>query len=197
MRTYRPALYLLPLALFVASAVPAVFAGYDPALALPTLVVLLAGGLLSAGLALAGRKARLWEAAAGLFVLLCVLVAGYVITQMGRLDYAEKVGIISSLAELIARITPNLARWQPNLNSVATFIEAAPFIAAGLAFSTAKRKLRLLWLGAAAILLGGLLFSASRGAWLAVGREVSCCGRLATGNLPAGWPSGLLPGWLR
>lgn len=168
MRTYRPALYLLPLALFVASAVPAAFVGYDPALALPTLAILLAGGLLTAGLALAGRKARLWEATAGLFVVLCVLVAGYVITQMGRLDYDEKVGVISSLAALIARMTPNLARWQPNLNSVATFLEAAPFIAVGLAFSTSKGKMRLLWLGAAAILLGGLLFSASRGAWLAV-----------------------------
>ena len=168
MRTYRPALYLLPVILFVASAMPAAFVGYDLGLALPTLFVLLGGGLLTAVLALAGRKARLWEAAAGLFVLLCVLVAGYIITQMGRLDYAEKVGGISSLAALIARITPDLARWQPNLNSVATFIEAAPFIAVGLAFSTSKRKLRLLWLGAAAILLGGLLFSASRGAWLAV-----------------------------
>lgn len=168
MKPYRPALYLIPVALFVASAVPAAFVGYDPGLAWPTLAVLLGGGLLTAGLALAGRKARLWEAAAGLFVLLCVLVAGYVITQMGRLDYDEKVGVISSLAALIGRITPNLARWQPNLNSVATFIEAAPFIAVGLAFSTANRKLRFLWLGAAAILLGGLLFSASRGAWLAV-----------------------------
>ncbi|MBN1371974.1 MAG: O-antigen ligase family protein [Anaerolineaceae bacterium] len=168
MKTYRPALYLLPVTLFVASALPAAFVGYNPGLAWPTLAVLLAGGLLSAALALAGRKTRPWEAAAGLFVLLCVLVAGYVITQMGRLDYDEKVGVISSLATLIAHVTPNLARWQPDLNSVATFIEAAPFIAVGLAFSTSKRKLRFLWLGAAAILLGGLLFSASRGAWLAV-----------------------------
>ncbi len=165
---YRPVWYLLPVILFVASAVPAVFTGYDPPLALPTLAALLAGGLLTIGVALAGRKAILWELAAGVFVLLGLLVAGYVITQLGRLDYDEKVGGISSLAALIARITPNLAHWQPQLNSVATFLEAAPFIAVGLAFSTTRRKPRILWLGAAAILLGGLLFSVSRGAWLAV-----------------------------
>jgi len=159
----------LPVALFLISAALAVVPAYDRSTAWTPLGFLLAGGVVYLLVSRLGRSAgATMRIAIGISVF-GTLVALYFITQYPHYPGLDKVAVISSILDLIGRVTPNLAFWAPVGNSVATALEGLLFLAVGAGFSTQHRGLRwLLWV-CAALMAAALVLTSSRGAWLAVG----------------------------
>jgi len=100
--------------------------------------------------------------------ILGVLLSLFFITQAGRLGYDDKVESITSLATRISALFPNLAFWKPLANTVATYLESIFFIGVGLLLSIRNKGLRLFFLASTVIIGVALIFTSSRGAWLAV-----------------------------
>ncbi|RPJ47606.1 MAG: hypothetical protein EHM21_08095 [Chloroflexi bacterium] len=160
--------YDLPLALFLISAVTGILPAYDRSLSMTALVALLGGGLLYTAISrLASTRAR-WDAAALGLAAVTVLVSGYYVTQLGHMGFEEKIAPLARAAAGIARFTPDLAYWKPLGNTIGTFLEGGLFLLVGLALVTHRPVPRALLLAGLGFTILALLFSASRGAWLAV-----------------------------
>ena len=159
----------LPVALFLASAALAVVPAYNRSTAWAPLAWLLAGGVVYLLVSRLGRGAGADMRIAIGVSMLGALLALYFITQYPHYPGLDKVAVISSILDLIGRVTPNLAFWAPVANSVATALEGLLFLAVGAGFAAQRRGLRwLLWV-CAAFMAAALLLSSSRGAWLAAG----------------------------
>lgn len=159
----------LPVALFLASAGLAVVPAYDRATAWAPLGFLLAGGVVYLLVSRLGQGEGAIMRIAAVVSALGALVALYFITQYPHYPGLDKVAVISSVLELIGRVTPNLAFWAPVANSIATALEGLLFLAVGAGMATQRRRLRWLLWGCAAIMGAALVLTSSRGAWLAVG----------------------------
>lgn len=158
----------LPVALFLASAALAVVPAYDHSTAWVPLAWLLAGGVVYLLVSRLGRGVGAAMCIAIGASMLGALLALYFITQYPHYPGLDKVAVISSILDLIGRVTPNLAFWAPVANSVATALEGLLFLTVGAGFTAQRRGMRwLLWICAALMALA-LLLTSSRGAWLAV-----------------------------
>lgn len=168
MKRIRLAPFDLPLAVFWGSALLGLFLVYDPAPGQRTLVALTGMTLLYGFVSRAAGAERRWDAFAGLLTGLCALAALYFVSQAGHIAYDEKIGPIDRAAQWIATLLPAFPFWKPVPNSLATFLEGGFFIALGLAMQERGSRRRIVWWAAVFALALGLLFSASRGAWLGV-----------------------------
>lgn len=156
-----------PIILFLTGACLAVFPAWDRGLAWAPLAVLLGGGVIYALVSRLG--AQDW----GQWIILRIAVIGtglaalFFITQYGHYIEAGKVGPVTRMAQLAARIFPDLSFWRPLGNSMGTLLEGMIFICAAAWFIEKQRAWRIA--SGIAVLLAGLavLFSESRGAWLA------------------------------
>ncbi len=171
MQTHRTCFTPLdaPLALFLLSAVIAAFIGYDRSTAWVPLAVLLGAG---GGYVLVSRTGRHSLRAMRIATIVSgagALVGLYFITQYPHYPGLDKVAVISSILDLIGRITPNLAFWTPVANSIAALLEGLIFLAIGVGWAAQQRGLRWFALACAGMMALAVLFTSSRGAWLAVG----------------------------
>ncbi|TLN13774.1 O-antigen ligase family protein, partial [bacterium] len=158
----------LPLALFWLSALAGLWVAYDSSLGQRTLLALSGMLLLYLFLSRAALAEKRWDTFASLLVALCALVGFYFVTQAGHIAYEEKIGLLDRITQWIASIVPAFPFWRPVPNSLATFLEGGIFLAVGLALLAKSPKYRLAAWIAVAVIAAGLLFSASRGAWLGV-----------------------------
>jgi O-antigen ligase len=154
--------------LFTLSAIPALWMGYNWVLGIPTLIALVGGCLVYGLVSRLAVKESWWrKIAAGIVVIGC-LIAVYFITQAGRLEYDEKVGVIFRLSTWISAFFPTLSFWKPQPNSIGSFLEGLIFLCIPLSLGRLTAAEKWLWRGSFFIIALALLLSASRGAWLAV-----------------------------
>jgi O-antigen ligase len=158
----------IAITIFVASAIPALTIGYDWHLGLTTLEALIGGLILYWLVSRLASQPEIWEIVAGGLVLVGGILGMYFVSQAGHLEYAEKVEAISKMVGVLARFTPDLAVWKPQTNSVAVFLEGIFFASIGMAALKKKQRTRWIWICLTVAIGLGLLFSASRGAWLAI-----------------------------
>ena len=168
MKPVRFAPFDLPLIVFWLSAAAGLAVTYDPQSGLRTLIVFTGMAVLYGFLSRAASSARRWDAFAAVLVALGALAGFYFITQAGHIAYDDKIGPIDRAAQAVAAIFPAFPFWKPVANSMATFLEGILFLAVGLALMAQGSGRRMLAWGAVAILAIGLVFTASRGAWLGV-----------------------------
>lgn len=168
MKQLRFAPFDLPLIVFLLSAAAGLAVTYDPQSGLRTLIALAGMTVLYGFLSRAANSARRWDAFAAVLAVLGALAGFYFITQAGHIAYDDKIGLIDRAAQAIAAIFPAFPFWKPVANSLATFLESILFLTVGLALlAQGNGRRRLAW-GMVAILAIGLVFTASRGAWLGV-----------------------------
>ena len=168
MKQLRFAPFDLPLIVFLLSAAAGLAVTYDPQSGLRTLIALAGMIVLYGFLSRAANSARRWDAFAAVLAVLGALAGFYFITQAGHIAYDYKIGLIDRAAQAIAAIFPAFPFWKPVANSLATFLESILFLTVGLALlAQGNGRRRLAW-GMVAILAIGLVFTASRGAWLGV-----------------------------
>ena len=168
MKKLRFAPFDLPLIVFLLSAAAGLAVTYDPQSGLRTLIALAGMIVLYGFLSRAANSARRWDAFAAVLAVLGALAGFYFITQAGHIAYDDKIGLIVRAAQAIAAIFPAFPFWKPVANSLATFLESILFLTVGLALlAQGNGRRRLAW-GMVAILAIGLVFTASRGAWLGV-----------------------------
>ncbi len=158
----------LPLAVFGTSALLGLNVVYDPGLGQRTLIALIGMLLLYGFVSRVARSERRWGAFGIFLAGLGALTALYFITQAGHIAYDEKVGVIDRAVKWVSSIFPAFPFWKPVPNSLATFLEGILFLTAGLALAQERPARRILGWAAVGILGAGILFSASRGAWLGV-----------------------------
>jgi O-antigen ligase len=158
----------LPLALFLLSAVLAVWPAYDRSLCRDTLTVLTAGFLLFLLISRLAISHRGWHIVAASLVSASVLLSLYFVTQYAHFEYPPKVGAIDRLGALVGRIIPSAVIWVPVPNSVATFLEGGLFLAVALVLAEKRWTWRVAGVIGAGLITLALLMSASRGAWMAV-----------------------------
>ena len=158
----------LPLALLLLSAVLGVWPAYDRSLCRNTLIALAAGCLLVGLISRLAISHRWWRAVATFITLTSVLLSLYFVTQYAHFEYPEKVGAISRLGTLIAKVVPPAVIWVPVANSVATFLEGGLFLAVALVLTEKRWTWRIGGATGVGLIALALLMSASRGAWLAV-----------------------------
>lgn len=164
----RLAPFDLPVLVFWFSAVLGLFVAFDRAAGQNTLIALTGKVLLYLFISRVINSERRWDGFAATLAGLSALVALYFITQAGHIAYEEKVGVIDRLAKWIASFLPAFPFWQPVPNSLGTFLEGSLFAAIGLALLEKRRPWRILYWVLCGIIAAGLIFSASRGAWLGV-----------------------------
>jgi O-antigen ligase len=168
LKRLRLAPFDLPVLVFWGSALLGFFVPFDRAAGQSTLIGLTGLTLLYFFISrLAGSEQR-WDFVASVLAGLSALVAVYFITQAGHIAYEEKVGVIDRLAKWIASFLPAFPFWQPVPNSLGTFLEGSLFAALGLALLEKRQPWRVLFWVFSGAIAAGLLFSASRGAWLGV-----------------------------
>lgn len=168
MKQLRFAPFDLPLIVFLLSAAAGLAVTYDPQSGLRTLIALAGMTVLYGFLSRAANSARRWDAFAAVLAVLGALAGFYFITQAGHIAYDDKIGLIDRAAQAIAAIFPAFPFWKPVANSLATFLEGILFLTVGLALlAQGNGRRRLAW-SMVAILAIGLVFTASRGAWLGV-----------------------------
>lgn len=168
MKRVRLAPFDLPVLIFWFSALLGFFVPFDRAAGLRTLIALTGMTLLYFFISRMADSRRRWDGFAAALAVLSALAAFYFITQAGHLAYEEKVGLIDRVAKWIASFLPAFPFWQPVPNSLGTFLEGSLFAAIGLALLEKRRPWRILSWVLCGIIAAGLLFSASRGAWLGV-----------------------------
>ena len=160
--------YDLPLLFFLLSAILGLWPAYTPQQGYVTLAALTCGVMLYFLISRLYGHPRALDGLMAAFMTLCGLFSMYFITQAGNLNYEDKVEPIARIARLISSAMPNLAFWKPMSNSAGTFLEGSLFLAIGLAVQTRKSTLRWIYFATAALMSMALIFSSSRGAWLAV-----------------------------
>ncbi len=154
--------FLIPLALFVASAFIGLWASYDRVLSLPALLALLG----SVGVFLVVVNAPAWyQQVSGALVIASALLAIYFVGQYGHLDYQDETGILAQLGRRTGSLMPALVFFKPHPNAVASFLEGAFLLNIALIWG-ARQKQRWGWGATAAIMAYALLITGSRGAWL-------------------------------
>lgn len=157
-----------PLTVFWLSAAAGLAVTYNPSIGVRTLLAITGMVVLYAYLSRTATSKQRWDSFALVLVILGVLAGGYFITQAGHIAYDDKLGLIDRAAQTIASIFPAFPFWKPVANSLATFLEGILFLTVGLALlAQGNSRRRLAW-GMVAILVVGLVFTASRGAWLSV-----------------------------
>lgn len=168
MKRIRLAPFDLPVLIFWFSALLGFFVPFDRASGQSTLIALTGMTLLYFFISRMAGSERRWDGFAAVLAVLAALAAFYFITQAGHIAYEEKVGVIDRLAKWIASFLPAFPFWQPVPNSLGTFLEGSLFAAIGLALLEKRQRWRILYWVLCGIIAAGLLFSASRGAWLGV-----------------------------
>lgn len=159
----------VPLALFLLSAVIAAFIGYDRSTAWLPLAVLIVGVGLYGLVSRTGHQAHRAMRIASIISAAGAVIGLYFITQYPHYPGLEKVALISRVLDWIGRLTPNLAVWTPVANSIAALLEGLIFLAIGVGWAAQRRGLRWFALACAGVMALAVLFTSSRGAWLAVG----------------------------
>ena len=168
MSRIRFAPFDLPLAIFWISAVLGLTFVYNPASGVISLIILTGMTLLYAFISRAAITDQHWDTYDALLVGLCALAGLYFITQAGHIPYDKKFVLIDQATKWFAVIFPAIPFWQPPPNSLGTFLEGGIFLAVGLALLEKRPHWRTAWWAAVGVIAVGLLFSASRGAWLGV-----------------------------
>ena len=158
----------LPLLLVFVSAGLAIWPAHNRAACWPTFAAIASGVGLYVVVSRVRGSGRMWRALAGASVIPAVLLSAYFISQYRHLGYSEKLPYLDRIATWVGAVSPRLGDWVPDRNSVATALEGTVFLAVGLAAASKGLAWRAAWSMAASVLLGGLVLSASRGAWLGV-----------------------------
>lgn len=156
-----------PLALFALGALLGQFASYDPLLGLRWLIWLCAGLALYVAIVLQAYSADRLLRVAAAPVLAAALEALVLAAQYRHLGWEVKFGAVSRLGALASAPFPSLLGFYIGANAAAATLEGALPLALGLALAQPRR--RVLWLGCAALIGGGVLLTGSRGAWVALG----------------------------
>jgi len=167
-KSFRLTALDLPLALFLLSAVLALWPAYDRSLCSDTLIVLVAGSLLFLLISRLAISRRQWRSVATSLVFASVLLSVYFVTQHAHFGYPPKVGAIDRLGALVGRIVPPAVIWVPVPNSAATFLEGGLFLAVALVLAEKRWAWRIVGAIGVGLIALALLMSASRGAWVAV-----------------------------
>ena len=165
----------LPLLLFVVSALIGVWASYDPAASWRKFALIVAAVAIYYAIVATRAAPRLLEIFVWLFLIGCAALAVYFATQY---DYAGegKFGPITQLGLWLNQVVPQLPLRVSHPNVVAGALEIAlpvnVALVAGRQSSVASKRSPVTVYGSllTAILISfGLVMTASRGAWLALG----------------------------
>lgn len=157
-----------PLALFLLGGLLGLWAAYDPALSAPWLLWLAAGAGLYITIGLVVRTPQCLTRYASLFVAVTALAGLTFAAQYRHFGYEVKFGPIAWLGALTSAPFPRVILFPVHPNAAATFLAVALPLACGLALAT--RGIHRLGAAVAVLLIGiGVLLTASRGAWTALG----------------------------
>jgi O-antigen ligase len=168
MRTRPLSLLDLTVFLFVLTALPALMMGYNWNLGIDTLICLFLGLLIYWTTSRFTVKMPHWDVVAMILIGIGGVVSLYFISQAGRLDYAEKVSFISTIAGIITRFTPDLSILKPHTNSIAVFLEGIFFVSIGVSLAMKSGRFRWFWYSLTGLVGFAILMTASRGSWLAI-----------------------------
>lgn len=161
----------LPFLLFLLSGLVGVWASYDPASSWIKFGMIVAGVALYYALVLLRRAPHLLDAIAWVFLVVSAALAIYFATQHDYAADSAKISLITSLGIALHNLVPELGAHVPDPNIAAGALELALPLAIALyvhARSTARPQ-QYVALALVAVIGFGLLMTASRGAWLALG----------------------------
>ena len=168
----------LPLVFFVVSALVGVWASYDPATSWRKFALIVAAVAIYYAVVLLRAAPRLLELFVWLFLIGSAALAVYFVTQNDYANQSGKFDLITAIGAAITRVVPQLPFHVSHPNVVAGALEIAlPVNVALLASQKLKVKSQkwtsllafCILLFTFALITFGLLMSASRGAWLALG----------------------------
>jgi O-antigen ligase len=157
-----------PLALFLLGGLLGLWVAYDPTLSAPWLLWLAAGAgvYIAVGLVACTPQRLTW--CASLIVAVTALAGLTFAAQYRHFGYEVKFGTIAWLGALTSAPFPRVISFPIHPNAAATFLAVALPLACGLTLAT--RGIHRVGAATAVLLIGiGVLLTASRGAWTALG----------------------------
>ncbi len=162
----------VPLALFVIAAGLGAWLAYDPVLAWPKLIVILAGVALYYALTFLPRSLGKHDTTSLVFALAPAVIFAYFLLTADLSYRLSKIPLLDPLMQLVMLFQPRIGLPEMNTNTLGGLMAVLLPLQAHALFSnlTGSWKRRRLWIGLALLMfsLFALVLSASRAGWLSL-----------------------------
>ena len=157
-----------PFVLMLLGSLVGLWASYDTSLSMPWVIWFIIGMALYTGIVLYGQNPSHLMHIATVITVVAAFGGLMLAINYRHLNFDPKFALVTQLGHISSAPFPKLIMTHIDANAAASFLEGPLILAVGLIFATQGRW-RILWGVCACIIAYGVLLTASRGAWVALG----------------------------